>query len=132
MFKSTGVLALAHAFGLLKGAALAAVECTGTFDPISASEYVAAINPGWNLGNTLDATPDEGSWNNAPVQAVTFEDIKAAGFKSVRIPGTMNVMKMGLLIVSDYANSYICGSFYWRFAWVGDRCGLASTSVRCG
>ncbi|KAI0870155.1 putative cellulase [Hypoxylon argillaceum] len=88
MFKPTGVLALAHTFGLLQGAALAAVECTGTFEPISASEYVAGINPGWNLGNTLDAVPNEGSWNNPPVQAVTFEDIKAAGFKSVRIPVT--------------------------------------------
>ncbi|KAI1344347.1 endoglucanase B [Xylariaceae sp. FL0016] len=65
-----------------------AVACAATFSPISASEYVAAINPGWNLGNTLDATPDEGSWNNAPVEATTFEDVKAAGFKSVRIPVT--------------------------------------------
>ncbi|KAI0469465.1 putative cellulase [Xylaria cf. heliscus] len=88
MSKSAGVLTLAHAFGLLQGAALAAVECTGTFKQISASDYVAAINPGWNLGNTLDATPNEGSWNNPPVQAQTFNDIKAAGFKSVRIPVT--------------------------------------------
>ncbi|KAJ8124264.1 hypothetical protein O1611_g9377 [Lasiodiplodia mahajangana] len=88
MFKPTGAFAFAHTFALLQGVALAAVECTGTFEPISASEYVAAVNPGWNLGNTLDATPNEGSWNNPPVQAVTFEDIKSAGFKSVRIPVT--------------------------------------------
>ncbi|KAI3338757.1 putative cellulase [Ustulina deusta] len=85
---NTGALMLAHAFGLLQGTALAAVNCAGTFKPISASEYVAAINPGWNLGNTLDAIPDEGSWNNPPVQAGTFTDIKAAGFQSVRIPVT--------------------------------------------
>ncbi|KAI0453620.1 putative cellulase [Xylaria acuta] len=88
MSKSASALTLAHAFGLLRGVALAAVECTGTFEPISASDYVAAINPGWNLGNTLDATPDEGSWNNPPVEAETFKDIKAAGFNSVRIPVT--------------------------------------------
>ncbi|KAI8944561.1 glycoside hydrolase family 5 protein [Xylaria longipes] len=88
MSKSASFLTLAHAFGLLQGVALAAVECTGTFEPISASNYVAAINPGWNLGNTLDATPDEGSWNNPPVEAETFKDIKAAGFNSVRIPVT--------------------------------------------
>ncbi|KAG8940363.1 hypothetical protein FRC03_005569 [Tulasnella sp. 419] len=46
------------------------------------------ISPGWNLGNTLDAVPTEGSWNNPPVQAQTFDDIKATGFKSVRIPIT--------------------------------------------
>jgi endoglucanase len=89
--RSAGVLTIAHAFALLQGAALAALECTGTFKQISASEYVAAINPGWNLGNTLDATPNEGSWNNPPVQAETFKDIKAAGFKSVRIPGTVDM-----------------------------------------
>ena len=61
--------------------------CPAGFSPISASTYVRAINPGWNLGNTLDAVPTEGSWNNAPVQGATFDDVKSAGFKSVRIPG---------------------------------------------
>ncbi|XXH01006.1 hypothetical protein Hte_007357 [Hypoxylon texense] len=64
------------------------VACDGEFSPISAADYIAAINPGWNLGNTLDAVPNEGSWNNPPVVASTFEDVKAAGFKSVRIPVT--------------------------------------------
>lgn len=87
MPKLVSAIAFAHAVGLLQGTALAAANCTGTFEAVSASEWVAAINPGWNLGNTLDAIPNEGSWNNAPVQAETFADIKAAGFKSVRIPG---------------------------------------------
>jgi endoglucanase len=42
---------------------------------------------GWNLGNTLDATPNEGSWNNPPVKPETFDDVKKAGFKSIRLPG---------------------------------------------
>lgn len=62
--------------------------CPGSFDKMSAEDWVAAINPGWNVGNTLDAVPDEGSWNNPPVVASTFDVIKAAGFKSVRIPVT--------------------------------------------
>jgi endoglucanase len=62
-------------------------NCTGTFTPVSASAAFAALSPGWNLGNTLDATPDEGSWNNPPVKAVTLSEIKARGFNSVRIPG---------------------------------------------
>jgi aryl-phospho-beta-D-glucosidase BglC (GH1 family) len=61
--------------------------CTGSFSPVSASDFVASLHPGWNLGNTLDAYPDEGSWNNPPVVASTFDMVKAAGFKSVRIPG---------------------------------------------
>ncbi|KAF9870473.1 hypothetical protein CkaCkLH20_12140 [Colletotrichum karsti] len=66
----------------------APTACSGSFTDISAVDYVKAMNPGWNLGNTLDAIPNEGSWNNPPVKAETFDDIKAAGFKSVRIPVT--------------------------------------------
>ncbi|KAB5528027.1 glycoside hydrolase superfamily [Coniochaeta sp. 2T2.1] len=58
------------------------------FRSISAKEWAKAASPGWNLGNTLDAVPDEGSWNNPPVQAQVFDDVKAAGYKAVRIPVT--------------------------------------------
>jgi endoglucanase len=34
---------------------------------VSAADFVSNLHPGWNLGNTLDAIPDEGSWNNVPV-----------------------------------------------------------------
>jgi endoglucanase len=61
--------------------------CSGTFTPITAKEFVANLHPGWNLGNTLDAIPDEGSWNNAPVEEATLDLIKESGFKSVRLPG---------------------------------------------
>ncbi|KAI9148885.1 Endoglucanase B [Paramyrothecium foliicola] len=64
------------------------VQCNGTFEDISAADYIKAVNPGWNLGNTLDAIPNEGSWNNPPVVAATFDAVKAAGFRSVRIPVT--------------------------------------------
>lgn len=83
---------LGYLFILVSGveslaAATVSQSCSGTFTPVSASAAFAALDPGWNLGNTLDATPDEGSWNNAPVQALTFNQIQAKGFKSVRIPG---------------------------------------------
>ncbi len=45
------------------------------------------MGAGWNLGNTLDAIPTEGSWS-PPVTAITFDHIKAGGFQSVRIPVT--------------------------------------------
>ncbi|KAJ4286290.1 hypothetical protein N0V90_013324 [Kalmusia sp. IMI 367209] len=64
------------------------VKCTGTFTPVSASAFVQAMNPGWNLGNTLDAVENEGDWNNPPVVATTFDDIKTAGYKGVRLPVT--------------------------------------------
>ena len=63
------------------------VVCNATFSPISAATWVDGMNPGWNLGNTLDGTPTEGDWGNAPVVPETFDDVKKAGFKGVRLPG---------------------------------------------
>ena len=50
--------------------------------------YVEAMQPGWNLGNTLDATPTETSWGNPPATQALIQQIKAQGFKSIRIPVT--------------------------------------------
>lgn len=72
----------------IPSAAPARPVCTGNFSAISAADFVSNLHPGWNLGNTLDAVPNEGSWNNAPVVASTFDTVKAAGFKSVRLPVT--------------------------------------------
>ena len=47
---------------------------------------------GWNLGNQLDAhingVSGETFWGNQPATQRTFDAIKAAGFRSVRIPVT--------------------------------------------
>jgi endoglucanase len=69
-------------------ASTVAAQCNGSFTDISSKDFLAAADPAWNLGNTLDAIPDEGSWNNPKVQAETFDLVKEAGFKSVRIPVT--------------------------------------------
>ncbi|MFC0434351.1 cellulase family glycosylhydrolase [Kutzneria buriramensis] len=54
-------------------------------DPMKA---VAAMQPSWNLGNTLDAIPDETSWGNPLTTKATFDGLRARGFRSVRIPVT--------------------------------------------
>ncbi|KKB75567.1 MULTISPECIES: cellulase family glycosylhydrolase [Bacillus] len=75
-------------------AALGAIPASGTERETKATvenkplDLLEKMSPGWNLGNTLDAVPTEGSWNNPPVQEHTFDDIREAGFKSVRIPVT--------------------------------------------
>jgi endoglucanase len=44
--------------------------------------------PGWNLGNSFDATPNETSWGNpTPTQAL-INAVHAAGFKTLRLPVT--------------------------------------------
>ncbi|MDH6589391.1 endoglucanase [Streptomyces sp. SAI-133] len=56
--------------------------------PARAMDAVAAMQPSWNLGNTLDAIPDETSWGNPKVTKDLFDTIRAQGFRSVRIPVT--------------------------------------------
>jgi endoglucanase len=56
--------------------------------PARAMDAVAAMQPSWNLGNTLDAIPDETSWGNPKVTRELFKTIRAEGFRSVRIPVT--------------------------------------------
>jgi aryl-phospho-beta-D-glucosidase BglC (GH1 family) len=56
-----------------------------------AMDTVAAMQPSWNLGNTLDAIPTETSWGNPLVTKQLFDTVKALGFRSVRIPVTWGI-----------------------------------------
>ncbi|BBC31155.1 Cellulase [Streptomyces graminofaciens] len=49
------------------------------------------MQPGWNLGNTYDAIPDETSWGNPPVTRALFQKVKSQGFKSIRLPVTWGI-----------------------------------------
>ncbi|NMO97155.1 cellulase family glycosylhydrolase [Paenibacillus lemnae] len=61
----------------------------------SIQSYVEAMQPGWNLGNTLDATgEDETSWGNPRVTKEQIKAVKANGFNSIRIPVTWD-QRMG-------------------------------------
>jgi endoglucanase len=52
-------------------------------------QAVAEMQPGWNLGNSLDATgPDETSWGNPRITQQLIRSIRAQGFNSIRIPVT--------------------------------------------
>ena len=44
------------------------------------------MGAGWNLGNSLEAIGGETAWGNPPANQALFNSIKAAGFKTVRIP----------------------------------------------
>jgi endoglucanase len=80
MFKVLGVMALAVT-------ASAALTCPGTFNKISAWDFSAGLNPGWNAGNSLDAMPTETSWGEPLITNQTFTNAKNRGFKGIRIPG---------------------------------------------
>ncbi len=57
-------------------------------NPTNPMQIVAAMQPGTNIGNTLDAIPDETSWGNPPINEALLDHLRAQGFKSVRIPIT--------------------------------------------
>ncbi|MDX3659021.1 cellulase family glycosylhydrolase [Streptomyces sp. ID05-26A] len=56
--------------------------------PRDAVKTVAAMQPGWNLGNTLDAIPDETSWGNPRTTRTLLRHVRSQGYKSIRIPVT--------------------------------------------
>jgi endoglucanase len=71
---------------LVLGSVATAGEAPGIMREITSVEMAKQMSPGWNLGNTLDALPGETSWGNPRATQELFNAVKAAGFKSVRIP----------------------------------------------
>ena len=55
-------------------------------ESLSASNYLKELSPGISLGNTLEAIPAETSWGNPEPTYEYFKGVRAAGFKSVRVP----------------------------------------------
>ncbi|WP_328504090.1 cellulase family glycosylhydrolase [Streptomyces sp. NBC_00457] len=88
------LLVLAVMLGLAGGTSTAATDAAAEPTrstvrvPARAMDAVAAMQPSWNLGNTLDAIPNEDSWGNGQTSKATFEKIAKEGFRSVRIPVT--------------------------------------------
>lgn len=78
--------------------ALVAAVFAGSVTPVAvaaevrasgAMKQVAAMQPGWNLGNSLDSTgADETSWGNPRITEALLDNVKANGFRSVRVPVT--------------------------------------------
>ncbi|WP_063779778.1 cellulase family glycosylhydrolase [Paenibacillus sp. FSL P4-0081] len=50
--------------------------------------YVESLGPGWNLGNTFEASGDETSWGNPAVTQAFIRQLAEEGYKSIRIPVT--------------------------------------------
>jgi len=44
------------------------------------------MGAGWNLGNSLEAIGGETAWGNPPTTQALMNAVRAAGFKSIRIP----------------------------------------------
>jgi aryl-phospho-beta-D-glucosidase BglC (GH1 family) len=55
---------------------------------VTAMEQVAAMQPGWNVGNTLDALGGETGWGNPLITEELLQTVKAEGYNSLRLPVT--------------------------------------------
>lgn len=66
----------------------ASAQTQGDFESMTTFELTAAMQPGWNLGNTLDAIGGETNWGNPAVTADLIRAIREQGFNSIRIPIT--------------------------------------------
>lgn len=53
---------------------------------ISSLDLASEMGVGWNLGNSLEAIGGETAWGNPKTTKVLIDEVKAAGFNSVRIP----------------------------------------------
>jgi len=81
---------------VLLAAALAVTATVSGMNPaaataqLNASQIVADMGAGWNLGNQLEASangvPNETAWGQPTITQALVDKVKAAGFKTIRIP----------------------------------------------
>ncbi|MEU6356592.1 cellulase family glycosylhydrolase [Streptomyces sp. NPDC047072] len=88
--RPVGLLLLALALLLLIPGTARAADPPPPAAP-TARSMVAAMQPGWNMGNTYDAIPDETSWGNPPVTRELLRKVRSQGFKSIRLPVTWGI-----------------------------------------
>lgn len=60
-------------------------------DSTDAMRFVAAMQPGYNVGNSLDAIPTETSWGNPPISQALLLKAKSLGYRSIRVPVTWGI-----------------------------------------
>ncbi|KAA8787040.1 glycoside hydrolase family 5 protein [Paenibacillus amylolyticus] len=90
-FKKFGIASLALLF--MATAAFAgwgSKAAAADMRSLTAAQITAEMGAGWNLGNQLEATvngtPNETSWGNPTITPELIKKVKAAGFKTIRIP----------------------------------------------
>ncbi|MFJ3307221.1 cellulase family glycosylhydrolase [Streptomyces sp. NPDC086549] len=83
-----GVIAYGTVFGAFGDDAKP--EASAAPAPVPGNEMaaVAAMQPGWNLGNSLDAGPNETDWGQPRTTKALLDSVRDQGFQSIRIPVT--------------------------------------------
>jgi endoglucanase len=60
----------------------------GASGQLTPQEAVKLMAPGWNLGNSFDATPNETTWGNPTPTQTIINAVHSAGFKTLRLSVT--------------------------------------------
>lgn len=107
----------------------------------TATAFARQLSPGWNLGNTLEAigsgpTPatssQETAWGNPAATRALMDAVKAAGFKSIRIPvawsqyadASNNISPFWMARVTQVVNDardaglYVIINIHWDGGWM--------------
>nr|WP_315219969.1 glycoside hydrolase family 5 protein [uncultured Duganella sp.] len=105
---------------------------SGAVRNLTSLQLSAQMSPGWNLGNSLEAIGGETAWGNPQANQALFNGVKAAGFKSVRIPvswsqyadSNYNISASWMARVKqvvDYARNaglYVIINVHWDGGWM--------------
>jgi len=107
-------------------------ELTGGDTFRTAMEIGKDMYPGWNLGNTMEASDGETSWQTTMTTQAIIDLVKASGFKSVRIPcawdsfidsqGTIDADRLARVReIVDYCINdglYVVLNDHWDNGWI--------------
>lgn len=115
---------------------------------LTAAQVAAFMAPGWNLGNTLEATgygtDAETAWQPTKTTQLVIDYVKAQGFKSVRIPcswyihfdsGTSTINSQWMARVKEVVDYCIKDGLYvvlndhWDSGWLEDTFSDVSAST---
>jgi endoglucanase len=107
----------------------------------TAQQIASKMKIGWNMGNTLEAICGETAWDGVVTTQALIDSVKAAGFKSVRLPcawfchsdTNTNVIDVTWLArvkeVVDYCvndSLYVIVNIHWDKGWLEKRVNKAN------
>ena len=73
-----------------KSAQAFAITVPGSMRDLTSVQLSQQMWPAWNVGNSLDASPNETNWGNPLINQQLLNAVKAAGFKTIRLPVSWN------------------------------------------
>ncbi|URZ07664.1 cellulase family glycosylhydrolase [Clostridium felsineum] len=89
-FCATTIAMLMTASLGFKSSVHADTNTSAKFNQLNNNQIVTSMGAGWNLGNQLEAilnqTPGETNWGNPVITKALIQEVKKAGFKTIRIP----------------------------------------------